>query len=132
MSRLIPIVGELISRGLPCLVSIDQSLIDSFEGMSEMEIFVFCRFTALFHKAMAIKKALTFVICSMLILGATGRIERPRGVAISSKYSCCSAPKTRCKCLRAPLKTPNYRLYRVLLVIYTYCCFSHLVVSWRY
>ncbi|KAK2194125.1 hypothetical protein NP493_2g09049 [Ridgeia piscesae] len=48
-----------------------------------MEIFVFCWFTSLFHNNMAIKKAFTFVICSILIFGVTGRIERPRGVAIS-------------------------------------------------
>lgn len=63
--------------------------------MSEMEMFVFCRFTSLFHKNMAIKKAFTLVICNFLILGVTGRIERPRGVAISSKYSDCSALERR-------------------------------------
>ena len=56
-----------------------------------MAIFVFCPFTALFHKTMEMKKTLTFMICCILILEVTGRIERPRGVALSSKYRKCSA-----------------------------------------
>ena len=36
---------------------------------------------------MKMKTTLTCMICCILILEATGRIERPRGVALSSKYA---------------------------------------------
>ena len=45
---------------------------------------------------MKMKTTLTCMICCILILEATGRIERPRGVALSSKYSkCCGSFRVR-------------------------------------
>ena len=109
------VFGKSLLSGIPCLVPINQSHIASFEGKSEMEIFVFCWFTSLFHNNMAIKKSFTFVICSILIFGVTGRIERPRGVAISSKYSDCSALEAlTLQMFACASKIPNYRLFNAV------------------
>jgi len=113
---LLDVFGKSFLSGIPCLVPISQSHVASFEGKSEMEIFVFCWFTSLFHNNMAIKKAFTFVICSILIFGVTGRIERPRGVAISSKYSDRSAllEALALQMFACASKIPNYRLFNAV------------------